>query len=105
MRATFDDAPVFHAPTPSETNESRDLNRESETRVQDPVSFLREVVKPMCDEDNHLARPRVAQLGQDVTLGDGIQRRRRFVDDDESRRAIVDTHERACAGASRVRSV
>ena len=33
----------------------------------------------MCDEDNRLARPRVAQLGQDVTLGDGIQRRRRVV--------------------------
>ena len=107
MRPIFDDTPIFHTPTPSVTTKQAlqlepETSQKAGTHVQDPVGFVREVAKPMCDEDDRLARPRVAQLGQDVTLGDGIQRRRRFIDDDESGRAVVDAHERARAVALRV---
>lgn len=47
------------------------------------------------DDSDRLTRPRVARHGQDVTLGDRIQRGRRFVDDDKSCCAVV----RACVYA------
>lgn len=51
----------------------------------------------MRDKDDRLSRAYVAELGQDIALGDGIQRRRCFVGDDESCHAVVDAHERARA--------
>ena len=73
---------------------------EDEDDVQDTIGFVGEVVEPMCDEDDRLARAALAERGDDVALGDGIQRGRRFVDDDESRRAMTEAHEHARAACT-----
>ena len=113
MGAAFDDAPVFHTPSERDGNEGQrspcqqrrssgekrqTWERRKGAHVQDTVGFVGQVVKPMRDEDDRLARAHAAEPGQDIALGDGVQRRRRFIDDDESCHAVVYAHE--CARAA-----
>ena len=106
MRPALDDHPVLYTsiPHPGQRVRVRVRNDkdedEDEDDVQDTIGFVGEVVEPMCDEDDRLARAALAERGDDVALGDGIQRGRRFVDDDESRRAMTEAHERARAACT-----
>ena len=51
----------------------------------------------MRHDHDRLARPHVTERVQNRAFGEGIQRRRGFVDDEEACRAVMDAHQRACA--------
>lgn len=82
------------------------LTRVYERNVQDAIGLMGKVVKPVCDGNERLARStQLAERAQDGVLGDGVQRGGCFINDNESGRAVLDTHKGARAGVHRVNAV